>query len=164
MNNSNIVKDINYIESLKRKGYIWGTTCAFSAISLLIAITWTEFSAAGLIILLGLISVCSLIMVLKLNAEAVHRQTSEEIAFIHLQTSLPLSITLLVPVIGIWFTIRTASMALRGKYIRSGGTLKETPPPHLIGGTSVHLGILLMILTIVIQGIWLIILWGNFTR
>ena len=50
MNNSNIVKDINYIENLKRKGYIWETMCAFSAISLLIAMTWTEFSAAGLII------------------------------------------------------------------------------------------------------------------
>lgn len=129
MNNSNIVKDINYIESLKRKGYIWGTICAFSAISLLIAITWTEFSAAGLIILLGLISVCSLIMVLKLNAEAVHKQTNEEIAFIHLQTSLPLSITLLVPVIGIWFTIRTASMALRQIHKVRWHTERNTSTP-----------------------------------
>lgn len=162
-NNSDTTKDINRIESLRRKGFRWGAVSALSAVSLFIVYARAEFAAVELMLLLGLISGCSLVMVLKLNAGAVHEQTNEEVAFIHLQTSLPLGITLLLPVIGIW-SIRVAVMALRGKCTRSGGTLKETPPPHLIGSTSVHLGILLLILTVVIQGIWLICLYDNFIR
>ena len=162
-NNPDIAKDMNHVDILRRKGYVWGTICALSAVNCFILYAWAGFPPGVLMLSLGLISGFSLIMVLKLNAEAVHKQTNEEIAFIHLETSLPIGITLLVPVIGIW-SVRVAITALRGKCMRSGGTLKATPPPHLIGRTSVHLGILLLILTIVIQGIWLIWFYDNFIR
>ena len=160
---SDTSKEIDHIENLKRKGSIWGTISALSAISFFIVFEWAEFPSAVLMLLPGSISGCSLIVVLTLNAEAVHKQTNEDLAFIHLQTSLPLGITLLLPVFGIW-AIKVAVMALRGTCARSGGTLKETPKPHLIGSTSVHLGMLLLVLTAVIQGSWFICLYDHFIR
>lgn len=112
----------------------------------------------GLTLILGLISVLSLIIFLKINAEMIQSKTGEEIAFIHLTTTLPIGLGLLCPGIGAILCLKVSILAFKGKFPKSGGTMKNEAQLHDVGKSNYSLGLLLIFLSIVAHTWWFLLI------
>lgn len=106
---------------------------------------WVQF-------LLGLALLACLMTGLVLNARAVHLQTGEDAAYIHLLTTLPILLCIMVPVVGAVVSFLVGTRSIVGRYNRSG---ESSQPKHRVGRTSRPLGILLIAIS-VSQVLWLL--------
>lgn len=144
------------VAGLVRRGRVWAAVCALAAtLGFLAATISPPFALRGWAAsLLWAVALSSFVMVLISNARALAKQTGEDLAYVHLQTSLLVGLSFLVPYLGVFLPVAVAIKAIRGKLPRSGGSLTETPPPHLIGEISVHFGMLLIVISVLIQLMW----------